>query len=197
VLSGYRSDIQFAGSTSGKKLFLSIDDAPSNNTSEILRVLKKHQVSATFFIISDRVKSPLQLEEIVAAGHSLGNHLKTTKACSKLSLEEFQSDFDACRATIERTGKWDLFRPASDFGTKDQIAYARGKGYRAVMGTAFPMDHWISDRDWLVRIARWLSVPGAIVILHDGDVRGRTTAEVLDRLIPELKVEGYAFDRLN
>src|ERR1700745_3143755 len=69
VLSRYRSDIQFVVSTNEKKLFLSIDDAPSVHTTEILRVLKKHQVPATFFVIADRVKSPAQLDEIVVGGH--------------------------------------------------------------------------------------------------------------------------------
>lgn len=197
VLSRYRPDIRFIVATNEKKLFLTIDDAPSKNTSEILRVLKKHDVTATFFVIADRVKSKAQLDEITTAGHSLGNHLKTTKASSKLPLLEFRSDFDACSAVIEKSGKAQLFRPASDFGTKEQIAYVESKGYRATMGTVFPLDHWVSNPTWLVRITRWLTVRGGIVILHDGDVRGNTTAEVLDELIPKLKTTGYVFARLD
>lgn len=197
ALSFYRGDIRFAVATREKKIFVTIDDAPSKNTEEILRVLKKHGASATFFVIADRVTSLGQLEEIVTAGHSLGNHLKTTRACSKLSSAEFKSDFDACSALVERAGKPKVFRPASDFGTREQIVYAKSKGYQAVMGTVFPMDHVISDSDWLVRISRWLAVRGGILILHDGAVRGHTTAEVLDRLLPELKAAGYIFGRLD
>jgi peptidoglycan/xylan/chitin deacetylase (PgdA/CDA1 family) len=197
ALSVYRPDIQFLAATDEKKLFLTIDDAPSKNTAEILRVLKKHEVTATFFVIANRVKSPAQLDEILAGGHSLGNHLKTTKACSKLSLAEFQADFDACSALVERKGATQLFRPPSDFGTQEQIAYARSKNYRTWMGTVFPLDHWIFEPDRLVRISRWLAVSGGVVILHDGDVRGVTTAEVLDRLLPKLKAAGYGFGRLD
>lgn len=197
ALSFYRGDIRFAVATGEKKIFVTIDDAPSKSTAEILRVLKKHDVPATFFVIADRVTAPGQLEEIVAAGQSLGNHLKTTRACSKLSLAEFKSDFDACSVLMERAGKPKFFRPASDFGTKEQIAYAKSKGYQTVLGTVFPMDHLISDSGWLVRISRWLAVRGGILILHDGAVRGRTTSEVLDRLLPELKAAGYDFGRLD
>jgi chitin deacetylase len=196
ALSFYRSDIWFDVSTKQKQLFVTIDDAPSGCTGEILGVLKKHGVPATFFVIADRVKAPMQLEEIVSERHTLGNHLKTTRACSKLTFAEFQSDFDTCSAILERHGKAEFFRPASDFGTKEQIAYAKTRGYQAVMGTVFPLDHWISDPSWLIRIARWQAVPGGILILHDGDVRGHTTAQVLDRLIPELKEAGYSFGRL-
>jgi peptidoglycan-N-acetylglucosamine deacetylase len=197
VLSRYRPDIQFAVTTDEKKLYLTIDDAPSGNTAEILRVLKKHDITATFFVTANRVKSSAQLDEIVAEGHLLGNHLKTTKACSKLSLAEFRADFDGCSALIEKNGKAQLFRPPSDFGTKDQMVYAQSRGYRAIAGTVFPLDHWISNPGWLVRIARWLTMRGGIVILHDGDVRGHITAEVLDQLLPQLKAGGYVFDRLD
>jgi len=195
ALTFYRPDICF---TSGRerRVFLTIDDAPSMNTAEIMRVLKKHDVPATFFVISDRVKSIEQLREITAANYSVGNHLKTTKACSDLSMAEFRSDFDRCAAVLQRVGASVLFRPPSDFGTKEQIAYARSRGYRTVMGTVFPMDHWISDTWLLVRIARWLTVGGGIVILHDGDTRGLSTAAALDQLIPKLKEAGYIFGRL-
>src|SRR6266540_1250846 len=111
ALSVYRPDIRFTGAKDQSVLFITIDDAPSKNTTEILRVLRKHDVPATFFVIADRVKSPSQLEEIVAAKHSLGHHLKTTKACSKLSLEQFQADLDACSAVLKRAGNPKLFRP--------------------------------------------------------------------------------------
>jgi len=64
------------------------------------------------------------------------------------------------------------------------------------MGSVFPMDHWISNSRLLVLLARWLTVPGGIVILHDGDVRGQTTATVLDRLLPQLREAGFSFGRL-
>lgn len=89
-----------------------------------------------------------------------------------------------------------LFRPASDFGTRQQIEYARTQGFQAVVGPVFTMDHWIFDPNWLVRISRWLAVPGGILILHDGSTRGVTTAAVLDRLIPLLKADGYSFGQI-
>lgn len=196
ALALYRSDIWFEAATGEKQLFVTIDDAPSRSTDEILKVLEKHGGAATFFIIADRVKSPTQLQEIIIHKQALGNHLKTTRACSKLTLAEFRSDFDACASLLEQYTKPRFFRPASDFGTREQIAYARSRGYQAIMGTVFPLDHWITDVTWLVCIARWEAVSGGIVILHDGDDRGRRTAAVLDRLIPQWKADGYSFGRL-
>ena len=52
ALALFRSDISFAVPNGKKEVFITIDDAPSTNTHEILRVLKKHEVTATFFVIS-------------------------------------------------------------------------------------------------------------------------------------------------
>lgn len=196
ALTHWRSDICFRGPADTKRVFVTIDDAPSQNTTQILRILKKHDVPATFFVTSDRVHSLAQLQEIVSAGHSLGNHLRTTKPCSALSQAEFQRDFDACTEKLSRVQPARFFRPPSDLGTRDQIAYVRRKNITPVMGTLFPLDHWISHPSLLTLLGRWLSVRGGIVILHDGDTRGLTTAAVLDRLIPRLKAAGYSFGRL-
>src|ERR1039458_6395156 len=196
LLSFYRADISFAVPTKEKRLYITIDDAPSKSTSEILRVLKKHSVPATFFVIADCAKSPEQLQEIVAAKHSLGNHLRTFEPCSKLSLSQFRADFGTCSTLLERFEKPRFFRPPCDLGTKEQIAYVRSRGYQAVAGAGFSLPYFILESRWLVRITRWLSVKGGIVILHDGETRGRTTAAVLDVLLPQLRAAGYEFGRL-
>ena len=58
VLAWHRPDIRFVVPTKEKQIFITIDDAPSRCTAEILQVLRKHDVPATFFVIADRVKSP-------------------------------------------------------------------------------------------------------------------------------------------
>src|SRR5437764_1156568 len=67
-------------------LYLSIDDSPSAATPEILGVLAKHKVSATFFVIGSRVESPAQLAQIVSGGCAVGHHMWTYRACSKLGI---------------------------------------------------------------------------------------------------------------
>ena len=89
ILSWYRPDIIFQVPTTSRRIYLTIDDAPSINTPRILEVLRKHQVPATFFVIASRVGTPEQLEKVVTDGHSLGNHLRTTRACSTLSPDDF------------------------------------------------------------------------------------------------------------
>ena len=76
------------------------------------------------------------------------------------------------------------------------MAYVRSKGYQPVLGTVFPLDHWINRPSILALLVRWLAVPGGIIIMHDGNSRGHTTAQVLDRVLPLLIKAGYKFEAL-
>lgn len=143
VLAWWRPDIVFRWRTDRPRLFVTIDDAPSASTPAILAVLKKHRVPATFFVIGNRVRSDEQLSRIVEAGYSLGNHLRTTEHCSRLSLERFRDDFDFTDRLLRKFSTPMYFRPPSDLGTTEQMAYAQSKGVQPVLGTVFPLDHWI------------------------------------------------------
>ena len=114
ALAWSRSDVLFRGEADTKRLFLTIDDAPSDSTSAILAVLKKHNVPATFFIIGNRVQSDAQLLNIVEAGYSLGHHMRTTDRCSKLPIDRFRADFDFTDHLLRRFAVPGYFRPPSD-----------------------------------------------------------------------------------
>src|SRR5262245_40207683 len=94
LLSWAQPDICFRGNPDGKRLFLTIDDSPSESTPEILAVLKKHNVPATFFIIGSRVHSDAQLKSLVDAGHQLGHHTHIHQRFSTMPIERFSADFD-------------------------------------------------------------------------------------------------------
>lgn len=66
-----------------KRIFLTFDDGPINATTEILDVLKKHNVQATFFINGFHLfgegdenedNSLKSLQRLVKDGHIIGNH---------------------------------------------------------------------------------------------------------------------------
>jgi len=196
VLSCWRPDICFRGNPDGKRLFLTIDDGPSDATPAILAVLEKHNVPAIFFIIGSHVRSDAQLKSIVDAGHSLGHHMRTGEQCGSMRLNRFSADFEFTDQLLRRFSTPRYFRPPSAIGTSEQMAYVKSKGYQPVLGTVFPFDHAIHRPSILGLLVRWLAMPGGIVIMHDGDVQGRTTAQVLDDVLPALKRAGYTFDAL-
>ena len=61
--------------SSGKKVYLTFDDGPSNNTEEILDILNKYDVKATFFVVGNTSEHGQEvLRRIVSEGHSVGLH---------------------------------------------------------------------------------------------------------------------------
>jgi peptidoglycan-N-acetylglucosamine deacetylase len=191
-------DIVFrvAADDGARRVFLTIDDGPSTATPQILEVLARHHVKATFFVITDRISDRAQIEAILAGGHAIGHHMRTSRAAAKMSLEFFQSEFDAAAEVLKSYGDVQLFRPPSGIVSSEQVGYAAICGCVTVLGTAYPFDAHFRDADCIRWLARWLATDGAIIILHDGAERGRTTAEVLDRLIPELRARGFEFGDL-
>lgn len=62
----------------GKKVYLTFDDGPSENTSEVLKILKKNNIKATFFVVGrtdDRAKE--LYKQIYDEGHTLAMHSYT------------------------------------------------------------------------------------------------------------------------
>ena len=62
--------------TPEKAVWLTIDDGPHpEDTLELLKLLKKHNARATFFVIGERVqKYPELARAILNEGHTLANH---------------------------------------------------------------------------------------------------------------------------
>lgn len=85
------------------KVYLTFDDGPSPNTEEILDILDRYDVKATFFVVgkeSDADKEALM--QIVERGHSLGMHSYSHKYVEiYASVEDFATDFVKLRSYLE------------------------------------------------------------------------------------------------
>lgn len=58
-----------------KVAYLTFDDGPSKNTVEILKILDKYNVKATFFVTGSLAKNNPQLYKTISQkGHAIGNH---------------------------------------------------------------------------------------------------------------------------
>ena len=88
---------QDAKTADGKKrVYLTFDDGPSDNTEEILDILKKYDVKATFFVVGNTSEHGQELlKRIVEEGHSIGIHSYSHKYSAIYDSEEsFFEDFN-------------------------------------------------------------------------------------------------------
>ena len=114
-----------------KIVALTIDDGPSDTTPEILAVLERHGVNATFFNISDYLPGHEQtVQQAARQGHELGNHLTADIPSIRLSAEAFEADLLAAEAAVlpllpeeNATLRW--LRPGMGFYNTEMVRIAQ------------------------------------------------------------------------
>ncbi len=86
--------IEFIRNEAEHKVYLTFDDGPSEYTHQILDILDRYDVKATFFVVGkENETSQETLREIVDRGHSLGMHSFSHKYGEIYeSVESFEAD---------------------------------------------------------------------------------------------------------
>ncbi|KAJ4357923.1 uncharacterized protein N0V89_002500 [Didymosphaeria variabile] len=189
-------DVLFHADVKKKVIALTIDDAPSYYTAQVLDILKENDAKATFFVIGGQVRGrEEELKRLVEAGMELGNHAMHDEASRSLSNAELKSQIrtvekmtdDAyASAKLEKPARY--FRPGSGFFSVRMRGLSKELGYRLVLGDIYPHDPQIPY--WRVNAKHVLSMlkPGGIVICHD---RRSWTVPMLRKVVPEMKRKGW------
>ncbi len=185
-------EVLFHVDTSEPVVALTIDDAPSPATPEILKVLEEEHVHATFFLIGENVeRHPELARRLVAEGHELGNHMMQDIPSAGLPPDTFDARFREMDAILDGLGGSHVFRPASGWYDDHMVAEAARLGYTTVLGSVYPFDAQLPFPGLASWYVRQYAAPGAVLILHDGPARGLRTAQALRTILPELKARGY------
>jgi peptidoglycan/xylan/chitin deacetylase (PgdA/CDA1 family) len=178
-----------------KLIALTIDDAPSPYTSQILDLLQKYNAKATFFIIGSQLSShPDLLSRIHAEGHETGSHAWRDEPSLSLPLAELKAQIQELDPLLPENGNGEkYFRPGSGFFSKRMVEMVSGLGYRTVLGSVYPHDPQIHSARWNARHVLSMVRPGAVVIVHDR--RGYSVDEV-ERILKGLKEGGWKVESL-
>lgn len=178
--------------TDEKKISLSFDVAwGTDNIDDILKVLKKHEVKATFFLVGSWVDDNKELvEKIHKEGHEIGNHSNTHANTKQLSDDAVVQEIELTSDKISNiTGeKTTLFRPPfGDVDTKT-LDICKSLGYQVVKWDVDSMD-WkqLGPNHVIERVVK-NSQPGSIVLFH---ANINNSATYLDSIITNLKKEDY------
>src|SRR5438128_8230778 len=92
----------------GNACALTFDDGPNPRvTSELLALLEKYRVPATFFVLGKYVKEYPQLaKEIRAANHAIGNHTYGHPSLLFLTRRQIRDELSRCEdAVVTATGQ--------------------------------------------------------------------------------------------
>jgi len=190
--SGFHHPIKCSGTTRGKEIALTFDDGPSAQTANILDILEKKEVPATFFVTGKSLEiNQAAAREIYSQGHIIGNHTWSHSywfdffTPRKMLAEMTRTD-----SLIESvTGRKPLFfRPPYGVINPMLSKALRRTPYTVVCWNIRSFDTTTSDPLVVqMRIVRKLK-PGAIIVLHDHTL---FTQHHLGELIDKIYSQGF------
>lgn len=170
-------------------------------TEDILNVLKKEEVPATFFVTGHYVEEePELIRQMVEEGHIIGNHSYTHPDFTRLSKQEVKKELASLEeavAAISDQKELKYLRPPRGTFNEKTLAWAEELGYIHVFWSLAFKD-WITDdqKGWKYAYDQIMQQihPGAIILLH---TVSSDNATALEKVIQDLKKEGYQFKNLD
>ena len=196
-------DVRSAAGTD-RTVALTFDDGPDPRwTPQVLAVLARHHVPATFFVVGSRVLAhPGLVRAERKAGDEIGSH--TFVHANVGAISGWQGNLElsltqsALAATLGiHTG---IFRPPYSSGT-DSVTGSDFRAWRAIarQGYLIVLANRSTD-DWarpgvpaILAHAEPAKGTGTIVMFHDGGGDRQETVDALDQYISTLQGQGYRF----
>ena len=132
------------GGSDPHEFALTYDDGPNDPyTQQLLDVLARHDIRATFFLIGRFVRQrPDIARAIRAAGHLVGNHTMTHPVLLFQSPKRVRDELAGCNAAIEDAlgEEVRIFRPPHGASRPDVLRAARELGLTPVLWNAMGYD---------------------------------------------------------
>lgn len=184
-----------------KTVYLTFDEGYENGyTAQILDVLKKTGVPAAFFITGDYLNTqPELVKRMAEEGHSVGNHTYNHPSMPSVTDNEklAKEILSLSQAYTQLTNKkMTLIRPPMGEFSERTLAISRDLGLKTVLWSFAYVD-WARDAVHGAQYAYEQIMPymhdGAVILLH---AVSKDNADVLERVITDLKAQGYTFGTL-
>lgn len=203
-------NIHSHGSRKNKRIAITFDDGPSQETEKVLDLLKKYDAKATFFIWGERIKGREKtINRIKKEGHELGNHTFSHKRMWFKSRKFMRKDIQKCDDELNKFGiKTNLFRfPGFKFGLNSLIICWKLK--KKMIFADMVSNDWLNP--WLKMkynkkepvkidkpIQKTLSKTknGSILNFHDyleGIGSHEEIILIMEKVLPKLKEKGFEF----
>jgi peptidoglycan/xylan/chitin deacetylase (PgdA/CDA1 family) len=180
-----------------KLIALTLDDGPSGYTEDVLAVLDKYDVKATFFELGENVDSlPSEAKAVADRGHQVASHSYAHKQLNAISTEDAIAEWQNAQDAIERATGVKTTVGRAPYG---EYSFALWKTVPHELITVLAL--WnIDTNDWQGRSPEAIrdtivqeAHSGAIILCHDGGGERTKTIQALDMAIPELQSRGYTF----
>jgi peptidoglycan/xylan/chitin deacetylase (PgdA/CDA1 family) len=190
-------NVVWMGNTTEKVVALTFDDGPDPlYTTQILTILQKEQIPATFFLVGRNVqKYPLLVRKEIINGHTIGGHTFSHPRLSTLSVDQIRTQLDKTDGIIQKiSGKKPLYFRSPYEELNENILRVSYFEHKQIILSTITLEHALSKtpKAKAERVIRMV-FPGAIILAHDGRLNRHSTVQALPYLIEGLQKKGYRF----
>lgn len=192
-------------SVSKKQLFLTFDDGPIPEvTPWVLEQLATYDAKATFFCIGDNiVKHPKIFKQLIANGHTVGNHTQHHTNGWNTSKEKYTADTLHAKKTIEDNldhiaeATPLLFRPPYGKITPQLSKRLQKLGYKIIMWNVLSgdFDTSLSPEKCLKNVLENAEA-GSIIVFHDSLKAFKKLKYTLPKVLKHFHELDYTFERI-
>jgi len=195
--SKYRSTFILSGPAAKREVALTFDDAPdAAYTPQVLDVLKKYGVKATFFVMGSRAEAhPDLVRRMVREGHVVGNHSYNHPNLVKLSDADFRDQVLRTEQIIRELAGYTpaLFRAPYGNINEEQIKWLASQHVKIIGWNVDSLDWKGLDGEQVAANVLAHAGPGSIILQHSAGGEGEDlsgTVQALPAIIEKLRAEG-------
>ncbi len=184
------------GSGTVPEVAITFDDGPHPIfTPEVLDLLARYQVRATFFCVGLNLNAYPELAGRAAdEGHLVGNHTWSHPYLPDLTRDQLLGQIDATSAAMTRAvgRSTTLVRPPYGSRTPEALSWLAGHGMTTVLWDIDAHDWATPGTDAIVtEVAR--ATDGSVILMHDAGGDRTQTIEALPRILEHLLERDYRF----
>ncbi len=182
------------GGTKGRDIALTFDDGPGPYTPQVLSVLERFHVRATFFAIGKMLRyfSESTVREI-RDGDVIGDHTETHPMMAELSAHDQHEELFEQIARIELLNgpRPTLFRPPYGSFNATTLHELHQLHLLMVLWSVDTDDYQQPGVPAIVNSALEGAHPGAIILMHDAGGTRTQTVAALPQIITKLRARGF------
>lgn len=199
--NAYFLDAAHGDGNADRVVYLTFDAGYENgNVERVLDALADARVPAAFFVLKHFVERNGDLvERMLREGHLVCNHTAHHPDLSAASAERIRTELEGLEASYrELTGQEmpRYFRPPEGSFSQQMLKTVSNLGYKTVFWS-FAYADWDNDKQPAPQKAMQCIMDnihnGAVLLLHP---TSKTNADILPRVIAELREQGYRFGTL-
>lgn len=174
-----------------RQVYLTFDDGPCPETTpQLLDILDRNGIKATFFCVGDNVrKYPELFAELIRRGHRVGNHTMHHLKGFRTACQTYVADVEMADSLIGSR----LLRPPYGRIRLSQLRRLRSK-YTIVFWDVITRDYNRElSPEFVCGVVRRYARNGSVIVFHDSLKASKNMLAAIQPSIDYLKTEGYTF----